>query len=211
MDMLKNIKNSNLMFNNYFEIPEIVYNISDLLEIFNLNNEEWAIYGKNPYKSLHTKYVKELKCISDQFNLDVIENIKFFKTLPYGSVSPHTDKRNVAVNIPIIVNDDMYVTFYVKRESEVKESPSLHYNKESFKTKAKKYKPTTISETLYLKKTTCIRTDVPHSVTNNSEQDRILLSISVKDKYDDFTTMKDLYLSGDLLNVYLWFRLYYRA
>lgn len=200
---VKNIKNSNSMFDNYFEMPEIVYNTHSLMKTFNANNEEWAIYGNDPTKSLHTKYADDIKNITDQFNNDIIENIKFFKTLSNGSVSPHTDKRNVAINIPICIDDNMYVTFYEKNEAEIVGAPALNYNNENLQTSAKKYNPSTVNEIFYIKHATCIRTDVPHSVTNNSAKDRILLSISVKEKYDNYNVLKDLYRSGNLLNVYI--------
>ena len=41
-----------------------------------------------------------------------ISKHKFFKTLKNGKVSPHTDKRKVAINIPVIISKTDKVTFF---------------------------------------------------------------------------------------------------
>ena len=94
---------------NYFEIPEIAFNIKNLQEVYKHNVNEWASYGVYKNNSLHTQYVSMdntvIKTILNQFkDYSIIENIKFFKTLAKGEIHSHTDKRKVAINIPVIVD-----------------------------------------------------------------------------------------------------------
>lgn len=185
----------------FFEIPELKYDKEQLLSIFNQLTGQWAMYGNNPSESLHTIYAEEVNFIIDQFNDDVVDNVKFFKTLANGSVSAHTDKRNIAINIPVYVNDDMYVTFYEKRDDEIIGIADLNLKDKAVLTSAKRYNPTVPIEKFVIKTATCITTNIPHSVSNNSGKDRIVLSISVKEKYDNFDTIKNLYLSNKLLKV----------
>ena len=56
---------------NYFEIPEINFNIRDLQEIYKNNINEWASYGVIKNDSLYTQYVSledtVIKKILNQF------------------------------------------------------------------------------------------------------------------------------------------------
>lgn len=185
----------------FFEIPELRYDKDQLLNIYTQLSGQWAIYGNNPNDSLHTMYAEEVDFIIDQFNNDIIDNIKFFKTLANGSVSAHTDRRNIAINIPVYVNNDMYVTFYEKRDEEVIGAADLNVKDKTLLTSAKRYNPTVPIEKFVIKTATCITTNIPHSVRNNSSNDRIVLSISVKEQYDNFNIIKDMYLSKKLLKV----------
>ena len=100
---------------NYFFIPELKYNKDELYHCYLKNENEWAFYGPTELTSLHTKYVdlKEVDYIVNQFkNPDIIDNIKFFKTIAGGNVSAHSDKRNVAINIPIDTTDKQHTIFF---------------------------------------------------------------------------------------------------
>src|SRR5210317_2268806 len=106
-----------------FEIKEFKYNKEELKQVYLNNNNEWAKYGKDEKLTLHTQYVSLenhiiLKHIQQIKNYkDIVENVKFFKTLVNAGVGPHTDKRNVAINIPIEVDEKSYVVFYQAKET----------------------------------------------------------------------------------------------
>jgi hypothetical protein len=52
---------------------------------------------------------------------------------------------------------------------------------------------------MYLNKATCLNTNVPHGVINDSTNDRVILSISFRDEYDSFSLIKDMYNNGKLI------------
>jgi len=188
---------------NYFKIPEIVFDKKDLQTLYQKNLNEWVMYGEEENISLHTKYASldnnVISKLMSQFkNPSIIENIKFFKTLKKGEVWPHTDKRKVAMNIPIIVDDNSYTVFF--KEIKNFEAPIIKIGDKIQNTTAKKYfkENCEIVETLYLNTAACINTSTPHGVINNSNEDRIILSISFKKEYDDFNVMKKLYDTRNL-------------
>ena len=45
----------------------------------------------------------------------------------------------------------------------------------------------------------CLNTRAIHGIYTNCNSDRIILSISLKDKYNDYNTIKQMYEKGDLL------------
>ena len=107
---------------NYFEIPEIIFNKKELQQLYTNNKNEWASYGISKNSSLYTQYVSldntVIASILNKFNnLDIVENIKFFKTLAKGYVPSHTDKRKVAINIPVVVDNKSCVVFYEKTKN----------------------------------------------------------------------------------------------
>ena len=76
---------------NYFEIPEIIFNKKELQQLYTNNKNEWASYGTSKNNSLYTQYVSldnaVIASIINKFNnLNIVENIKFFKTLTKGKV-----------------------------------------------------------------------------------------------------------------------------
>jgi len=186
---------------NYFEIPEINFNIRDLQEIYKNNINEWASYGVIKNDSLYTQYVSledtVIKKILNQFkDSSIIENIKFFKTLSKGEIHSHTDKRKVAINIPVIVDDKSYTVFY--ETTDTFEIPKINVGNKIQDVNAKKYKKGKIVEKVYLNKAICLNTNVPHGVINESQDDRVILSISFKKEFDSFDIIKKLYDTRNL-------------
>ena len=182
---------------NIFEIPEFKFNAGKLKQTYLNSNSVWAIYGKSMQNSLHTKYVDKkdvLEHISQLKNYEkLIDNVKFFKT--YGT-APHTDKRNVAINIPIITDKNDKIVFYESKESV--ESVLQVEDKEK-ETIAKVYKNPKTLETFISDKAFCLNTSAIHGVVNGSNNNRIILSISFKGKYDNYNLLKDMYKNGELI------------
>jgi hypothetical protein len=186
---------------NYFEIPEIAFNTKELQEVYKNNVNEWASYGVYKNNSLHTQYVSlediVIKTILNQFkDSSIIENIKFFKTLAKGEIHSHTDKRKVAINIPVIVDDKSYTVFY--ETTDTFETPKINVGNKVQDVNAKKFKKGEIVEKVYLNKAICLNTNVPHGVINESQNDRVILSISFKNEFDSFDTIKKLYDTRNL-------------
>lgn len=186
---------------NYFKLKNFSFDIKELQNLYVSNTNEWVMYGSNKDNSLHTKYTsledKEIQHILQNFiDKSIVENVKFFKTIANGKVDTHTDKRNVAINLPVFVDDKSYTVFY-KNAIET-ESPSVVLNNTIKKTKAKKFIKGELSNKIFLKNVLCLNTSVPHGVINDSTNDRIILSISFKKEFDNFEKMKELYDTGNL-------------
>ena len=186
---------------NAFEIPEFKFNAEQLKQTYLNNKNVWAMYGKDSQKdSLHTKYVSKedvLEHISQLKNYEeLIDNVKFFKTYPKSIIPPHTDKRKVAINIPVITDKNDKITFFESKESE---DVVIQVEGEEKQTTAKRYNNPTLIETFVSDKVFCLNTRAIHGVTNGSDNDRVVLSISFKEKYDDYNLIKDMYNNGQLI------------
>jgi len=188
---------------NIFEICELNKFKSDLKILYKKSNIEWAQYGSEKLKSLYTGYIStDTKIIQNLLSVfkdynNLIENVKFFKILANGEVTPHKDKRNVAINIPIICDIKNTLNFY-EEQTEAEEVKILFKDKEK-NTTAKRFAKKNIVESINTINSFCINTNTIHGVETNVNFDRIILSISFKDKYNDFYKLKKIYQSGNLL------------
>ena len=184
-----------------FEIPNFKFDKNKLKDVYLNNKADWAKYGPEKL-SLHTQYIsleepvilEHLQQIKNYKN--IVENVKFFKTLVNAGVGPHKDKRNVAINIPVIIDDKSYVAFY--EESEIVPSV-LSIKNNIHQSKARYYKNSKPIDIFHCKNVFCIDTSQIHGVVNEYTSDRVILSISFKDTYNDFTTISKMYESGELL------------
>ena len=66
-------------------------------------------------------------------------------------------------------------------------------------TTAKSYINPKLIETFVSNKVFCLNTNTIHGVINESNTDRIILSISFKEKYDNYNLIKDMYYNGQLI------------
>lgn len=189
----------------YFNLVNLHFDQNDLFAYYQENKNSWAKYGKHDLSSLHTQYAqKECKSISkivNQFqNPNIIENIKFFKVKGTGSISPHSDSRNVAINIPVQTNNKNYTVFY--NATDEYETPEIRIEEKTSSTRAKRYINAAAYDYLIIKHAICLNTALPHGVINESEEDRIILSISFTKKYDNFEIIKELHNKNNLLKNY---------
>ena len=67
------------------------------------------------------------------------------------------------------------------------------------KTKARSYPKTNIIETINTLNSFCLNTRAIHGIATNCNSDRIILSISMKDEYNDYDKLKQMYESGNLI------------
>lgn len=184
----------------FFYIPEIKFNKDELNDYYLNNNNDWALYGPTDLTSLHTKYadISGISNIVNQFKRpEIIENVKFFKTIAGGKVAAHRDKRNVAINIPINTNNDQHTIFYESKGDF--ENPDIQVDGKKMSVDAKRYYDVVETLRFNLNQPACLDTSTPHGVENLSESDRVILSISFIDEYDDFTKIRNLYLSKQLI------------
>lgn len=186
----------------HFNLVNLNFDQKDLFICYKENKNSWAKYGKHDLSSLHAQYAqqdcKSISKIINQFqNPSIIENIKFFKVKSNGSVSPHSDSRNVAINIPVQTNNKNYTVFY--NATDEYETPEIRIEEKTSSTQAKRYINAAAYDYLIIKHAICLNTALPHGVINESEEDRIILSISFIEEYDDFETIKDLHNKNNLL------------
>ena len=187
---------------NAFEMPEFKFDSEKLKQTYLNNKNDCAQYCEGEKTSLHTQYVSNenetiLKHISQLKNYNqLIENVKFFKTLKNGKVSPHTDKRKVAINIPVIISKTDKVIFF---EGMKYKEATIQINNTIKSTTAKSYINPKLIETFVSNKVFCLNTNTIHGVINESNTDRIILSISFKEKYDNYNLIKDMYYNGQLI------------
>jgi hypothetical protein len=196
-----------------FEILDFKFNSEELKQTYLNNNNEWAKYGKGEKFALHTQYtsmdhpiiLKHIEQIKNFKNL--IENVKFFKTLKNAGVGPHRDKRKVAINIPVIVDENSCVTFYESDKEIGSVDPILvsrpneieHLTGDSSKAKYYSIEEARLIGNFRSQNVFCIDTSQIHGVSNKSNNDRVILSISFKPQYDNFNIIKRMYENGELL------------
>ena len=194
---------------NYFEIPELYYDAPAILKMLlvldNDKTSSWGKYGNsNPlystYVNMNSPTILNIIHQFQNYNL-LIENIKFLKTLRCSKVVAHKDIRNVAINIPVKVNSKNKINFY-KEQNNFKYS----YLTVNGEIKGKNYKVYNDDKKLLIesfsninKNAVCLNTNIIHSIENNTDSDRVVLSISFKKKYDDFLQISKMYKSGELL------------
>ena len=187
--------------NYIFEIIELNKFTNDLRTLYKNYFNKWVEYGGDPLTALHASTIstneKVISDISKTFKEDIIENFKFFKILANGEAMPHTDSRNVAINIPIIVDVRNTLTFY--EDQGQNEESKLWVDGKRVKTKAQSYPKTKVIESHNTTNSFCLNTRAIHGIATNCNSDRIILSISLKDKYNDYNTIKQMYEKGDLL------------
>lgn len=189
----------------YFYLKNLKFNQKDLLSCYHGNQNTWAKYGKEDLSSLHAKYAEDnsrpiLDIVCQFKNPDIIKNIKFFKTVAKGHVSPHCDSRNCAINIPIQTDKNSYTVFYEEKDDF--ETPEVEIDGENKNTKAKRFKNIPSCGWIFLDQPLCLNTNLPHGVINKSDKDRILLSISFIEKYDNFKILKEMHYENKLLKRY---------
>ena len=187
---------------NAFEIPEFKFDSEKLKQTYLNNKNVWAMYGSgDPKENLHTQYVSKedvLEHINQLKNYkELIDNVKFFKTYAEGVITPHTDNRKVGLNIPVIIGKNDKITFF---ESKEEEEVVLQVEGKKIETAARQYKNTKLIETFVSDKVFCLNTRAIHGVINGSDRDRVVLSISFKEKYDDYNLIKDMYYNGQLID-----------
>ena len=79
------------------------------------------------------------------------------------------------------------------------EDYKLFIDGKKVKTKARSYPKTNIIETINTLNSFCLNTRAIHGISTNCDSDRIILSISMKDKYNDYNKLKQMYESGNLI------------
>ena len=78
--------------------------------------------------------------------------------------------------------------------------PAIRVDGEKKPSTAKKYKNPKLIETFVSDKVFCLNTRAIHGVINESNTDRIILSISFKEKYDNYNLIKYMYYNGQLID-----------
>ena len=79
------------------------------------------------------------------------------------------------------------------------EESKLWVDGKRIKTKAQSYPKTNVIESHNTTNSFCLNTRAIHGIATNCDKDRIILSISMKDEYNDYDKLKQMYKTNDLL------------
>lgn len=190
----------------YFEIPEI--KISKALKNLHntTNDHSWNNYGSRLFDRsfvpganptpVHKVYM--------QFkNIDLLGRASLLLVKPGGVVEPHIDAfRQGAINIPLSENWKKSYTVFYKAQGwrRLYKKPNIYFEKG---------KPPVLNPggayplakevtRLQYNKAVCINTAKIHGVVNESDEDRYVLSISIRVPHT-FEELRQAYQSGKLI------------
>lgn len=185
---------------------QILYELNDLdTSSFNdLSKFEFGSYGLPKMKIYNKKVVTsqypELLPIYKKFKnaRQLFDFAEVMYVPPHNYVMPHIDAdRYCAINIPVLGDfENSYLAFFNKGEQEF---PNLYEeNGEMIQKNGGAYPDATIDYKVSYTYPTLINVSKIHNVINETEQNRIVLSLTFKQehRYEDIL---DLYNNGELL------------
>ena len=153
------------------------FNLPVDLEYFKtlgLERKDQTVSGILPHQRLvkDDAYMSEIRSLYNF--LSPVYNI--YSTRPFNSMPPHIDaKRKCAINIPVQNTENTDTVFYTgdQMESEYVHACVYHLIKS----------PITETFKFSLSGPTLINNTVPHSVINNTDKERIIISWSIDETY----------------------------
>lgn len=166
------------------------------------NFDEWIKYGYGRFAiyigfPIRDKIIPLAKKFKNP--RDIIKKIEINYIPAKGIVIPHTDhERNVTINIPI--KGDFYnstLDFYEKT-NEGKIANVHEADGSSSETSARSYIHCPLVEQISYQKPVCFNTQDVHGVTNQTTEDRYIITVTIKDEFTVDTVM-DMYNKGELL------------
>ena len=198
------------MNDRYFEIPELQITKSlKKLPYQKYSDISWTSFGHGS-TSLLQHFYEPGKGQPEIVNLyhnvfkdtSMLGRATLLKVMPNGKVTPHIDAyRQAAINIPLSDNwTECYTGLYSARgiRSIARIPNILIENKIPKLTKGGGYPFAKLEEKLQYSKAICLNVSKIHSVVNNSNEIRYVLSISIQSKYS-YNDVKELYNSGELI------------
>jgi len=187
--------------NFYFNL-DILYNQIYLKTLYStLSRNTFYTYGKGvscltivPI----TNYKILLKDIISQFkNPNIITDAAFLHNSPNGILNPHIDEtRLCGINIPVTITDS-YLHFFNCKEITDAIQTVIKDNKIITRNGGKACLDCSIIEKVCYKSPICFDASRPHGVTNNSNTNRITLSLDI-DKTLSFDDIAVLYQTKKL-------------
>jgi hypothetical protein len=184
----------------YFYINNLELDIEELKSVFNSLEKNWICYKKPSNKTLWALSYDldsffQLKS-SKQFKREYIDNVAFFMTKADGQVMPHTDTRPTSFLIPISGNfEKSRVEFYDNYLKAV--TVSVDTDTDKFASSTTVYRVGVPDCQINYTTPILINTKIIHSVKNEVDVDRIVMSISF-DKNLSYEEVYNLYTSGEL-------------
>lgn len=194
------------MHDYYFDIPEIkiteqLRNLPELTSNMPWNNYGAKLFdrsftpGQNP-TPVHNVY-KQFKSI------DLLGRASLLLVKPGGRVEPHIDAyRKGAINIPLSTNwNQSYTVFYTASGiKKLIKKPNIYFEagKMPRLNPGGAYPLAKEVSRIQYNKAVCINTAKIHGVINESNEDRYVLSISIRPPYT-FEQLKEAYFSGNLI------------
>lgn len=187
----------------YFNI-DIDYDKGNLFEIYNkLKDKTYYTYGKNtacltivPIKN----YTEILSDILDQFiDSSIITDAAFLHNTNFGVLDPHIDEtRLCGINIPITITDSS-IQFYQCKHTSVRAIQTVNVDGNTITREGGVVCTdcSVLNEINYISPIV-FNAAIPHGVKNNSNLERIILSLDVT-KDLDFIKISEMHTHKKLI------------
>lgn len=130
---------------------------------------------------------------------DIIKKLELNYVPAGGIVMPHTDhNRNLTLNIPIKGDFENSTLDFYDKTFKGKLIDRTDSDNTSYETSARAYVSCPLAQQISYQKPICFDTQDVHGVTNQTNQDRYIMTISIK---DDITIeqLENMYNNGELL------------
>lgn len=176
-------------------IPELKFNKEEIAKyVPPLDSDKWSLTYGTKSVQIHSFKSTDIPPILDvlqQFKnpRDYISHIEFFKTPADCELPAHTDRnRKAAINIPIIGNfDSSALNLFNTPDVPVNDVfGATGFGGNAIKVASVTFYTAVILDTAY-----------PHGVINSTDEDRVIVSISLK-PHVTYEDMYRLYRSGNL-------------
>jgi hypothetical protein len=187
----------------YFNI-NIGYDKVKLIKIYNkLKNKTYYTYGKNnacltivPIKN----YTEILSDILDQFvDSSIITDAAFLHNTHFGILDPHIDEtRFCAINIPITITNSS-IQFYKCKQTSVRAIQTVNVDGDTITREGGTVcTDCSLVDEINYTSPIVFNAAIPHGVKNNSDLERIILSLDVT-KDLDFIKISEMYKHKKLI------------
>lgn len=189
------------MNNYYFYIDKLDVDLNELLREFESIEKNWVCYGKKSNKTLWAipfslDLFFKLKS-SKQFKQEFVDDVSFFMTKPNGQILPHTDTRPTSLLIPVKGNFQKSRVEFYDRYCKSIIVPINSNDNGQFSNTTTMYKVGIPDYQVSYDKPILINTKIIHAVKNESDSERIVLSISLN-KDLSFEQVRQLYFADNL-------------
>lgn len=189
----------------YFLLPNLIYDKTELAE-YAIAYRNWMYYGLGRFSIYIGLPKRELIIpVATKFKnpRELFKKIELNLVKANGIVFPHTDNdRNLTMNLPLLGDfKNSTLDFYKAPPNSGVTSSNLQGSSvqdADFKKSGKHYPHAELVKQVSYEDPICFDTQEIHGVTNVTNEDRYILSLSFKEEFT-YDKIKDMYEYGDLL------------
>jgi len=189
----------------YFLLPDLVYDRKELVE-YALSYNDWMYYGRGRFSIYIGLPKRELIIpIATKFKnpKELFKKIELNLVKANGIVFPHTDNdRNLTMNLPLLgdFKNSTLDLYKAPTDSGIASSDlqGPGAQDDDLKKSGKLYPHAELVDQVPYEVPVCFDTQEIHRVTNATNEDRYILSLSFKQEFT-YEKIKDMYEYGELL------------